>query len=218
MEGRTWDELVGRSFHVEAATPPHGLLAETLPNDPPAATPPHDRLAATPVDDLAFATGFIDLPHAEIPIEHFHMETEPPCVQTRRVSRVFAAKATHKGDGQDDDDEVQILGRKHVTKILRGYRKRPTVVPKAKKNRGKRGRYAPVPQTLPVVTKKLPEEIAVEQEQEQEQEYPRDVLIEGVMDEGCMQQGFMEEGLGHLADTEEQVDKLPSPDFDYDYK
>ena len=165
MEGRTWDELVGSPLHVGAATrppdlqaatrpydlsvatPPHDLLAATPPHDPPVATPPHDRPAATLPHDPAPATGFIDLAPAEIPIEL-------PSVQTRRVSRVFAAKATHKGDGQDDDDEVQILGSKPATRRLRGYRKCLTAVPKAKQNRGKRGRYAPVPETLPIVHKK----------------------------------------------------------------
>ena len=106
---------------------------------------------------------------------------------------------------------------KPATRKLRGYRKRPAAVPKSQKNKGKRGLYAPVPQTLPDVTEKRLEEIAVEEEQEQEQEYPHDVLIEGVMDEGCMQQGCMEEGLGQLVDTKEQVDKLPSPDSEYEY-
>ena len=124
------------------------------------------------------------------------MATEPPCVQTRRVSRVSTAKAAHKGDGQDDDDEVKILVSKPATRKLRGYRKRPAAVPKAQKNKGKRGCYALVLETLPIVTEKIPEEIEVEQEQEQEQGYPQDVLIEGVMNKGCMQQGCMEEGLG----------------------
>lgn len=49
------------------------------------------------------------------------------------------------------------------------------------------------------------------------QEHLHDVFSEGGdMEQGCTQQGFMEQGYDHLVDMEEQVEKVPFADSNYE--
>lgn len=105
------------------------------------------------------------------------------------------------------------MGSKLATRILRGYRKCPVVVPKSKKNMTKWGCLAALPKTLPTVT----EERTIEVYNDATQEHLHDVLMEGIMEQGSMQQGFMEQGFYHLSNTGEKVQKVPSALSDYEY-